>query len=204
MMIFTDKRLTFLATPKTGTTAVYMALQGRAEITFRGNSKHTNARQFAKKVAPFLHDAYGIETETVAVMRNPVDQLRSWYKYRTRPDLKNTGKSTAAMSFDDFVKATIADNPPAFAQVGDQIRFLTNGRGRVLVDHLFDYDNQEGLIEFLSLRLGQDIKLEQHNVSPNVEAQLSTDVALQLREKRAPEFALYDALKSLNGYRWRG
>lgn len=204
MLIFTDHRLTFLANPKTGTTAVYMALRAMADIAFSGSGKHTNARQFNRRVAPFFKEMYGIETETVAVMRNPVDQLRSWYKYRTRPELEGSERHTAAMSFDNFVAAAISDTPPAYAQVGQQLQFLCDRRGHVIVDHLFDYDNQEGLTEFLSLRLERKISLEQHNVSPEVEAPLSDDILKQLKDKRARDFELYDKLKSQHGYHWRG
>ena len=79
-----------------------------------------NAHRYVTKFAPFLKRTFGIRAETVAVMRDPVDQLRSWYKYRSREGLIGSLRSTAQMSFDDFILATAQDAPPAFAQVGSQ------------------------------------------------------------------------------------
>ena len=52
MLIFLRHRLAFLATPKTGTTAVEMARRLRAEVVFAKNRKHVTALRYARKVAP--------------------------------------------------------------------------------------------------------------------------------------------------------
>ncbi|MGJ8557019.1 MAG: hypothetical protein ACSHW6_08260, partial [Sulfitobacter geojensis] len=84
MLVFLRHKITFLATPKTGTTAVEMALKPRAEIVFSKNRKHITAVRYANKIAPFLEDTFGVRPASVAVMREPVDQIRSWYKYRSQ------------------------------------------------------------------------------------------------------------------------
>ena len=200
MLIFPEHGLTYLATPKTGTTAVHLSLQGHADIVFKGPRKHMTARRYRKHVEPFLRKAYGVTPETVAVMRNPVEQLRSWYKYRSRENIAGSDRSTTGMSFDDYVQAVVAPNPPEHAQVGSQFKFLTDHKGKVLVTHLFDYDNQTGLVAFLSGKLGCDVRLGRHNVSPDIDAPLSVETEMLLRARREKEFALYDALKSANGY----
>lgn len=200
MLIFAEHGLAYLANPKSGSTAVMLALQPKADIVFKRGRRHMNAKRFLKHVAPFLKDTYDIETETVAVMRNPADQLRSWYKYRTRAELAGTPRSTADISFDEFARAACSRKPPEFAQVRSQAAFLADKQGAVLVDHLFEYDNQAGLIAFLSDRLGAEIVLDQHNVSPDVATPLSDNVAKLLRKKRAADYALYDRLTSKGGY----
>ena len=200
MLIFTDKRLAFLAVPKTGTTAVEMALRRKADIVFSKRRKHITATRFRNKIAPFLKDTFDLRVETVAVMRDPVDQIRSWYKYRKSERQKGKENSTDGMDFDAFVEAVIEKNPPPFADIGSQHGFLCNKRGQLLVHHLFAYEQQDAFLEFLSGRLGSGIELEQKNVSPDAEAVLSTSVLDRLRDARAAEFELYDKLLAREGY----
>lgn len=200
MLVFSEQRLTFLATPKTGTTAIELAVRAHADISFTKGRKHINAARFHGKIAPFLKDAFGIETETVAVMRDPVDQIRSWYRYRARPELEGTPRSTATMSFDDFVLAVTSNDPPEFARIGSQFDFLTDRRQQVAVSHLFAYDNLDALLGFLDKRLGTAIELKRHNMSPWKQAELSAHVDTVLRRARAAEFVLYGQLMAAGGY----
>lgn len=200
MLVLGSANLVFLAVPKTGTTAVEMALRPRADMALMKQRKHINAQRYRRKVAPFLKDAFGMTPETVAVMRAPIEQIRSCYRYRTRPDREGEARSTQGLSFDDFVRAVIADTPPPFAGIGSQFGFLTNGRGQVIVDHLFAYESQPAFHAFLSERLGEDVHFKQKNVSPQTPAPLSADVEAALRAARIKEFVLYDRLMEAGGY----
>lgn len=200
MLIFLDKKLAFLATPKTGTTAVEMALRGQADIVFARARKHVTAQRYAAKVAPFLKDAFGAELETLAVMRAPIEQIRSWYRYRSGPRHKGTDKHTRKLSFDDFVLEVIRSDPPEFANIGSQFRFLSDGAGTLLVDHLFAYEKQIDFRRFLSGRMGETVKLDERNISPPAKTPLSPEVEAKLRAARADEFALYDRLMTAGGY----
>lgn len=200
MLVLGSANLVFLAVPKTGTTAVEMALRPKADMALMKSRKHINAQRYRRKVAPFLKDAFGMAPESVAVMRAPVEQIRSWYRYRTRPDRQGEDRSTHGLSFDDFVRAVISDDPPPYAGIGSQFNFLTNGRGQLVVDHLFAYEAQPAFREFLSARLGEEIRFKQKNVSPQTPAPLSADLEAELRAARAGEFALYDRLTAAGGY----
>lgn len=200
MLIFTKYRLTYLATPKTGSTALELALRPRADIIFTKGRKHMTARRFADKVAPFIATTYGIQTETVAVMRAPLEQIKSWYSYRARADLKGSSKSTEGVSFDRFVMALISDAPPDYAQIGSQFRFLTDNQGALAVDHLFAYEQQAPLLAFLSHRLETPVVPKRKNTSPAVSAPLSHKVAEALGRSRGSEFALHDRLMAAGGY----
>lgn len=200
MLVFLDKRLAFLAVPKTGTTAVEMALKSRADVILARGRKHTTAARYHNKVAPFLEDTFGTRPEAMAVMRDPVEQIRSWYRYRSGPRQKGTRFSTNGCSFDDFVRAVISDDPPEYAGIGSQFRFLTNGKGALQVSHLFAYEAQPTFRSFLAERFGEEIKLKEKNVSPPAHAPLSDAVEAELRSARADEFALYDRLCAAEGY----
>ncbi|MGB7243937.1 MAG: hypothetical protein WBC93_17870 [Sulfitobacter sp.] len=200
MLIFIEKKLVYLATPKTGTTAVEMALRTEADISIGRSRKHMTAQRYRRKIAPFLKEAFQVEPDTVAVMRDPVEQLRSWYKYRTRAEKIGSARSTNGCSFDDFVLAVIADDPPAFAGIGSQFKFLTTRDGDLLVQHLFAYENQPQFRAFLSGRLDRDLTLKQINVSPEVPTPLSAETEQKLRAARSAEFALYDRLQQSGGH----
>ena len=101
MLVFFKENLVFLAVPKTGTTAYETALRGRADIIYRKRPslKHTPARKFVRVIAPYLDSAHDLRPETMAVIREPVDQMRSWYRYRQKPALDGAPNSTKGMSF---------------------------------------------------------------------------------------------------------
>lgn len=202
MLVFAESGLTFLAVPKTGTTAIELALRPQADVIFAQTRKHVTAQRFKSKIAPFLKSTFGIETETVAVMRDPVDQIASWYRYRSRPALAAHPRSTAEMSFDAFVRAVISQTPPEFAQIGSQHAFLTDPSGAVVVDHLFAYDALPDFAGFMADRLDVPVTLERKNVSPALETPLHADVRHALLSARSEEFALYERLKSAGHLRF--
>lgn len=198
MLIFFDQSLVFLAVPKTGTTAIELGLKGKADIIFSKGRKHINAQRYRNKIAPWLDDVFGQKPETMAVMREPVDQLSSWYRYRARLDTANAN-STKTISFDQFVLDVLKDDPPQHARVGSQFGFVTSGKGKVLVDHLFAYERLDTLHGFLRDHFGA-FSLPETNVSPKMTVTLSPEVDAKLRAQRADDFALYARIMDAQGH----
>lgn len=194
MLIFWKARLVLLAVPKTGTTALEGALAPRADLVFRNppDLKHVPLYRFRRLVEPVLKVAGGEGFETVAVVREPVSWLGSWYRYRLRPDLAGTPNSTADLSFDDFVKEYCRANPAPAAHVGSQAKFVEDAQSGQGITHLFRYEDQGRLLEFLTNRLGDLPPLPRRNVSPLAEIHLSPGVEKRLRMKRAAEFELWE------------
>ena len=196
MLIFLSQQLTFLAMPKTGTTAVEMALAPFADIVFSNSTKHMNAARYTNKVAPFLQETFGVRPRTLAVMRDPVDQIRSWYRYRHRDALDGAVQSTKGISFDTYVQEVISETPPERARIGRQFNFVTDRKGAILVDHIFAYE----MLEFLSERLAQPVKLDRRNVSPPVAAPLTEATYKALCAARSADFELYEKVKAAGGH----
>lgn len=200
MLIFLSKKIAFLATPKTGTTAVEMALKPRAEIVFSRNRKHITASRYRKKIAPFLEDTFDVRPDAVAVMREPVDQIRSWYKYRSQARLDGTPLSTKDITFEAFVREVISSKPSERARIGRQFNFLTDGRSEVMAEHIFAYEHQEVFLMFMSERLEHPVEPAAKNVSPQIDAPLSDETLALLRQARAEDFMLYEAILAEGGH----
>lgn len=197
LQIYFKQKLAFLAVPKTGTTAYEIALRNEADIVFAKRRKHMTAGQFQRRMMPFLKGFYDLEPERMAIMRDPIEQIRSWYRYRSVAGKKN---SAAHVSFDEFVLAAIQDPEPPFAAIGSQYGFLTMVDGKQPVEHLFAYETQKVVRNWLEARFEQHLKFPIKNVSPNTPTPLSPDVEAKLREARAPEFALYDRILQAGGH----
>ncbi len=194
MLVFWDQRLAFLATPKTGSTAIATALESLAALSIQRPPvlKHTTVHRWQRFLGPYFAAASGAEFEVCAMMREPRDWLGSWYRYRSRPETE-PGRSTAAMSFDEFVRAWCADPQPPAAAVGSQARFLRARRGRG-VDHLFRYESIDRFVDFLEERLGCEIVLPRVNVSPAGALDLAPATEAMLRKTAAEDFALHAAI----------
>jgi hypothetical protein len=101
VLVFWEERLVFLSVPKTGSTAVEMALRPRAGIALTDPpvAKHTPYYRYRRLLRPYL-DALGApEFETVAVVREPVDWLGSWWRYRQRDELRAHNNATHYVCF---------------------------------------------------------------------------------------------------------
>lgn len=195
MLVFWDQRLAFLATPKTGSTAIAVALESLAAVSIQRPPvlKHTTVHRFRRFVGPYLEAAAGGPFEVCALMREPRDWLGSWFRFRSRGGVE-PDRSTQDMDFDAFVRAWCSDPQPAFAAVGTQSRFLAPRNG-ARVDHLFRYDRIDRFVDFLEDRLGCEIVLPRVNVSPSGETALRPDTEALLRQVAAADFDLYDSIE---------
>lgn len=196
MIVFYKERLVFLSVPKTGTTAYQTALAPRADMVVSDppELKHAPIYRYDRFFRPIFEKVCNVEMETLAVVREPVSWLGSWYRYRQRPFMAGKPNATHGLSFDDFVLAYVKGDRPGFANVGSQARFLEPRPKGSPVTHLFRYEEPDKLHAFLADRLGEMPALGRENVSPEIDLQLSVEVEQKLRRKCPEEFALYDSI----------
>ena len=226
MLIFWKQRLVFLATPKTGSTSIETALESMAHVVISRppELKHMSANKFGKHFAPMLESVAGQKFTTVALMREPIDWLGSWYRYRQRADIPVADRSTKGLTFEEaasgFLNHAPAGNKPAGDKpvgdvpVGDvpagdvpagdvptntmnvtaQSRFLGWKDGRIAVDRVFRYEAIDQFVHFLEDRLKCKILLPRLNVSPKGSLALSDDTEARLRAKFAPDYQIYESL----------
>ncbi len=194
MLVFWKENIAILSVPKTGTTALLGALAPRASMVVRDPPvlKHMPCYRYRRFIKPFFVQAGGKEPELMAIVRNPIDWLGSWYRYRHRDDLVGHENSTRGLTFDEFVLEYAKGKPAPFAAVGSQARFLTVEDGRIGVEHLFRYEAPERISNFLTQRLGDLPDIKRLNVSPSMELTLSPHVAQKLKDKRAAEFDVWE------------
>lgn len=196
MLVFYKERLVLLAVPKTGTTALQTALRDRADIIVSDppELKHAPVYRYNRFFRPMFEKVCDAHMETVAIMREPISWLGSWYRYRRRPFMKGKSNATFNVSFDDFVQAYLRGDQPDFAKVGSQAKFLEPRPNGTRVTHLFRYENPEPLAGFLAERLGEMPELKRENVSPEMTLELSQATEQKYRRKCAEEFTLYQEI----------
>jgi hypothetical protein len=206
-MIFLHKaRLVILSQPKTGTTALEAVLSPRASISVSKppELKHMSYRGFMTFVAPLIEAQTGLERsdyEVVAVMREPADWLGSWYRYRTRDELKKPDNPRAVnftgnMSFDDFVRDVCRpeDRQPQHARIKTPSWVAMGGKSSVGIDRLFPYEALDSFFDFIVERTGKPIETKAANVSPKMNLTLLPESLMRLKQHFAFEFELHAAL----------
>lgn len=197
MLIFYKERLALLSVPKTGTTAYEFALRDRADLVISEPPmlKHAPVYRYNRFLRPMFLNVCEVELELMAVMREPISWLGSWWRYRQRPFMKDKPNATHDISFDDFILAYMKGKKPGFADVGAQSKFLEAQPNGTSVAHLFKYEEQAKIQAFLTERLDVQFELARQNVSPSLEQQLSPEVEERFRRKCSDEFALYDSIQ---------
>lgn len=196
MLVFFKERLVFLSVPKTGSTAYQTALRDRADIVVKDppELKHAPVYRYNRFFRPMFEKVCDAQMETLAVMREPVSWLGSWYRYRRRPFMQDNANATFDVSFDDFVDSYLKGDKPGFAQVGSQAKFLEPRPNGTAVTHLFRYEDPDRLNRFLQERLGMPLQLARENVSPEMALELSPETERRYRRKCAEEFDLYASI----------
>lgn len=197
MMVFLKEKLVFFATPKTASTSIELALGTTCDIRISKvpNAKHTPYRKYQRLLEPFIMTLTGDEPDTVAVIREPIDWLGSWYRYRSRPELDGNKNSTAGVTFNQFIESYLSDDPKPFASIGSQAKFMSDKDGAVGMSHLFRYEDIDGLVRFLQNRIGKQFQLGRANQSPAAELDLSDTLRSELTTALAADYAIYDRLK---------
>ncbi len=194
VLVFWNERLVLLAVPKTGTTALEEALAPHAALVIRDppQLKHATGPRFRRFVLPLLEVGGGRGWETVAVIREPVSWLSSWYRYRLREEIAGGPNSTRGRSFDEFVAEWLADRPAPWAAVGAQARYALAPDGTREATHLFRHEEPGRLLAFLEARLGLGIDPPRVNVSPVVDTPLSPALLDRVRRERSREFEAWE------------
>ncbi|WP_375173730.1 gamma-glutamyl kinase [Pseudooceanicola sp.] len=196
MMVFGKAKLVFLSVPKTGTTAWEKALGPDADILVNNppELKHAPVFRYNRFFRPMLEKFVAEDMDVLAVIREPISWLGSWYRYRRRPFMEGRPNNTYDVSFDEFITGYCQGDQPGFANVGSQAKFVEPAGNGTKVTRLFRYDDQQGLHHFLEARLEREITLTRENVSPEMPLELSPEVEDKLRRKCAAEFTLYDGI----------
>lgn len=204
MLVLPKGRLVYLANPKTATQSIRAMLRPhslKAAPFGDQHSKHMGVVPFERNWRARVEDHLGAPVETVAVVREPFARLESWFRYRKRNPF-GAENSTQGISFEDFARLAVSDDPPVFAKVGDQGFFAgwDGAHNEAAVTHLFDYDRLDLLMDFLGRRLEMGFALPRTNVSltrADVRVdELSEATRDAYRQSMAKEFALYDAVRA--------
>ena len=184
---------TFLCTTKTASTSIEHALTKHCELITRGKHatelKHINYRGYSRYIEPMIENIAGIRPETVCVMREPIDWLYSWYRYRKRDKVKKE-RSTREMNFQEFCELYLEGK----AMLGRQSNFMKNQEGTVGVDRVFRYENLDLLRNYFEEKIGKEIEFPVMNVSPHGEMELNEDLKKRLVEYLQEDYELYNSL----------
>ncbi|MBD9525910.1 MULTISPECIES: sulfotransferase family 2 domain-containing protein [Paracoccus] len=194
MLIFWEKRLVFLATPKAGSTAIEAALESLANVAVQRPSplKHTDLRAYRQYIEPWLRHETGESFTTVALMREPISWLQSWYRFLLRDDIDDPDHAMIGVSFAEFARAYANPSHEFHRRIGGQAGFLTHQSDRA--DRIFRYEDMESFTHFLEDNLDCAISLPRVNVPPEVDVSLNEDEQARLREVMSRDIALYDSL----------
>ncbi len=192
MIINLEAKLAYLAMTKCGSTAFENALKHEANIIFSGSStvSHMTARRYHDLIVPYL-GSVGIEgIETTAVIRYPLSWLESWWRYRSEDRFATEPTYTAEMSFDRFVNLYI-DRDDAFSDFWSQAQFLSAEDGKLLVDHIFRYEELQRLRAFWEARLGYTLFIERYNVSPSRTAEIAPATVWRLEDSHPRDYEIW-------------
>ena len=201
MLIAPRHGFVFLAVHKTGSTAVERSFRSYAQLTQQRSPvlKHTSYGEFQRFLQPWLEaKGFGRDSyEVVCAIREPVDWLGSWWRYRSRDDLADPahprhGFYAGHLSFERFARAYMEGGERS-ADLGRPSEFLRPVPGGAGVDRVFRYDRLDLLAEFLRARVGEDVKMKVKNVSPQRSFGLSEGCERELRAYFAPEYGIYEA-----------
>lgn len=179
MIINLDHKLSFICTPKCASTSIekFMGNGERIELTGSPQMKHCDATFYKNKIKPFLTFAFpDSEFVSFALIREPISWLSSWWRYLQRP---NASKyfNTNNISFNDYVlnfMKPLDQRPPG---TGTRFKYprswIIDDDGSVVVDKVFSVDAIEVLEEFLTLRTGSRVLLDNLNKSINIDLSIS-------------------------------
>lgn len=165
----------FIGVPKCATSSVVKYLRPHCDTVLAGHPglKHLSVQAYERHILPLLLQSDIPAPSLFAVVRHPVDWMRSRYTFRARPALADPahprhGAYTGAISFDAFVEGILAGDGGITYKGHDQSWYLTRTDGSIGVDTLFTTENvNERLPDYLrNMGLPDPGPLPRRNRSP--------------------------------------
>ncbi|WP_139982994.1 sulfotransferase family 2 domain-containing protein [Nocardioides litoris] len=198
MIIAPTHGFVLLAVPKVASTSLDAALGHLHEPPpGRPPHKHQNLLGFHRHTAPRIEAAGHPRSsyEVVALFRDPVAWLESWWRYRQRP-LVREERSTGDLAFAEFVRLFL-DDKDATGIKGRPARFIAGeAASGARLDRLFAVDRPEVWTAWFSERVGAPVEVPRRNASTARRAEpLPDDLAVELRAWFAPEYAVLAELE---------
>lgn len=196
MLISRFPPIVFFAVPKTGSVSIETAFAPHFDMVMSKNPslKHMTVRTYDASLRHFVSRRVAKDPVKLAVVREPLDWILSWHRYRTRPEIDGKPASSRGVSADDFILSYMSEEPAPYARIGSQYEFLHNKVGDLGVDQLYRFDDLSPLVAYLNKRLRVDVSIDHLNASPKVTDVVSPDVAAAYRAYAAKDFALYESV----------
>ncbi len=207
MNLSTMHNFAFICVPKTGSTSVGNILAEHSSINYdwKPSLKHMGAQVFHDHVMLF-HKSLFPETaiESFCIMREPVDWVTSWYKYRSRKELLSFTNNPRLkhrptlycgdLTIESFIEEVVKEGQKApFAKILTQSRYIRLDNGEVGMDKVFRYENgMEPVEEYISNKMGREIQIPKLNVSPHRNTDISLELIERLKDKFKADCELYD------------
>ena len=173
MLIFVNQGLIVYSVPKTGSTSIEKAIGKGASIKLSGTGdnglKHINSRKFNKWSRTLRREFPNQQFVSCCVIREPLDRLKSWYRYKSRDTLKNQKRYVGNITFEEYLNNLCdkIEKKSTRYYLNSLSRFLIS-RDKINVDRIFPYEKIEQFTDFLSLKLNKEIILPRKNVSPEI------------------------------------
>ena len=201
MLISISKRFLFIANSKTASTSLSKALRPYAEIERQGSPdrKHVSMGavldhyKFLFELPPFAPDTFF----RFGVIRDPLDWIHSWYRYRQRA--KGTRLIASTTTFEDFWRRRdwniIKNGSPNL-----QIYKFTDKDFKPLVDYLIPYDQLAEHFQLICDTMGIETNLERLNTSHQRSSTQDIDENLkaEIVEFYARDYELISQTEDLN------
>ena len=202
MLIGLRHRFIFVANTKSASTAIERALEAYAELHHRGNParKHiTLARTLEEYADLFARPGMGAQTFfKFGVMREPMDWITSWFRYRKRKGARNP--LPPEMSFEEFWDRHDWNFTRADGQRNLQHRHFTAADGTVLADVIIPHHRLGEVFPEICAHLGVRAEPARRNVSrkPAETVNIPPRLRDELRTFYAEDYALFERLDEIN------
>ena len=178
MLISTRKKFVFLSNYKCASTSIEGVLKKHCELILRGPKfKHLPIDEFNKYIKPLLETRGFYNFETYCIVRDPIDYVFSWYRYRQRDDLKKSEsiKYTGDVTFDQFIKEACSEDPPPMCPRENQHLFVGFKNGKFKVDNVYTLDDIRSFSKTMNDKFNIDINIPKKNMSPKKDFHLSDE-----------------------------
>jgi hypothetical protein len=183
-----------LSVPKVASTSLDAALAAYHEDPpGRAPHKHQNVIGFHRHTVPKIR-RLGYERadyEVVAMFRDPVSWLESWWRYRQRPDVRDNkaARFTGDRTFEEFVRLYL-DDQEAAGITGRPARFIAgDADAGARLDRIFAVDRPDVWTAWFSERVASPLEVPRRNRATAVRAPaLPPGLDAELRAWFAPEY----------------